>query len=89
MGLETGGNRMSAGRVVDQSKKWKGEAALARKALKWMMEHKVYYDPRHRELMQPDGLAGRRPFAMPPEDVAVYLFDLSHEVDLQAEHVKS
>jgi hypothetical protein len=89
MGLETGRNRMSAGRIVDPSKKWQAEAILARKALKWIMEHKVYYDPRHRELLQPVSLVGRRPLSMPPEDVAVYLFDLSSEVDLQAEHVKS
>lgn len=89
MGLETGRNRMSAGRIVDQSKKWKTEAQLARKALKWIMEHKVYYDPRIRELLQPSSLKGCRPVCMPPDDVACYLFDLTTEVDLEAEHVKS
>jgi hypothetical protein len=61
---------------------------LARRALKWMMEHKVYYDPRHRELLEPTSLVGRRPVSMPPDDIAVYLFELTREVDLEAEHAR-
>lgn len=59
---------------------------VARRALKWMMEHRVYYDPRHRTLLEPVSLVGRHPLAQPPEDVALYLFEVVREVELDAEH---
>jgi hypothetical protein len=59
---------------------------LARRALKWMMEHKVYYDPRHRTLLEPTSMVGRRPLAQPADDIALYLFEVVLEVDLEAEH---
>lgn len=73
--------------VTDVEKRL-AEAAVARRALKWMMEHKVYYDARHRALLEPTSLVGRTPCSLPPDDIAVYLFDLTREVDLEAEHAR-
>lgn len=64
------------------------EADLARRALKWMMEHKVYYDARHGQLLEPVSLVGRTPLCMPAADIALYLFELTREVELEAEHAR-
>lgn len=64
------------------------EADLARRALRWVMEHKVYYDPRHRALLEPVSFVGRIPLCQPPPDIAVYLFEMTREVDLEAEHAR-
>lgn len=56
---------------------------VARGSLKWMMEHRVYYDPRRRTLLEPVALEGRQSFAKPPDDVALYLFELVREIQLE------
>lgn len=64
------------------------DALLARRALRWVLEHRVYYDERHRTLLEPVALVGRTPLCLPPPDVALYLFELSREIELQAEHAR-
>lgn len=61
------------------------EFDLARKTLKWMIEHKVYWDGRSQALLAPVSLVGRLPFIEPPTDVQVYLHSLVREIDLDAE----
>jgi len=80
MGLDTGGGRMPESLTPVQA------ADLARRALRWMMEHRVYYCPRQRTLLEPVSLTGRQPITLPPPDVAVYLFELTREIELEAEH---
>lgn len=61
------------------------EFDLARRALKWMLEHRVYFDERHQELLQPVSLVGIRPLTLPPDDVMVFILALVRENDLEAE----
>lgn len=64
------------------------EFDLARRALKWMIEHRVYWDGRSEQLLEPLALNGRRPFIEPPADLEVYILALVMEVDLEAEHAR-
>lgn len=61
------------------------EFDLARRSLKWMIEHKVYWDGRSCALLHPVSLVGCRPLTQPPDDVQVYIHSLVREVDLGAE----
>lgn len=61
------------------------EFDLARRALKWMLEHKVYWDWRVQQLQVPGSQHGRAPFIDLPEDLHVYIVSLAREVDLEAE----
>lgn len=85
MGLESGA-AMSDIIVTPETGQRLKDGDLARRALKWMMEHRVYYDPRHQALLEPVSFVGRAPLCLPAEDIALYLFELSREVDLEAEH---
>jgi hypothetical protein len=62
------------------------EFDLARRALRWMLEHRVYWDGRSAQLLEPVSLVGRRPFTLPPAEIEVYILALVREVDLEAEH---
>jgi hypothetical protein len=61
------------------------EFDLARRALKWILEHRVYWDRRFEGLMEPVSLAGRQPFTQPPDEVMIFILALVREVDLEAE----
>lgn len=61
------------------------EFDLARRALKWMLEHRVYWDRRHNRLLEPVSVVGRAPFIMPPEDLQIFILSLVREVELGAE----
>jgi hypothetical protein len=58
---------------------------LAKRALKWMLEHKVYWDARQRHLLEPVSLAGRTPLCRPPADLDAFIHGLALEVRLEAE----
>jgi hypothetical protein len=61
------------------------EFDVARRALKWMLEHRVYWDGRSDMLLTPATLSGRRPLCQPPDDIAIFILSLAVEVDLEAE----
>lgn len=60
---------------------------LAKRALKWMIEHKVYWEAREERLLHPVSLEGRRPLTAPPPEVLAYLHQVVLEAALDAEHV--
>jgi hypothetical protein len=62
-----------------------GEFDTARRALRWMLEHRVYYDLRVGQLLEPETLHGRRPLALPPDDILLFIHQLQVEIDLEAE----
>lgn len=62
------------------------EFDLARRTLKWMLEHKVYWDWRVQQLQVPGSMHGRAPFIEVPADIAVFIQSLAREIDLEAEH---
>lgn len=88
MGLDPGALGMSDAIVTPELTQRLADGEIARRALKWMMEHRIYWDQRYQRLLQPVSLVGQTPFILPPADVALYLFELSREVDLEAEHAR-
>lgn len=88
MGLDPGALGMSDALITPELTQRLADGEIARRALKWMLEHRVYYDPRHGRLLQPVSFVGRAPLCLPEGDIALYLFELSREVDLEAEHAR-
>lgn len=62
------------------------EFDLARRALRWMLEHRVYWDHRSLTLRIPGGMHGGTPFVEAPADIQIFLLSLMREIDLDAEH---
>lgn len=71
---------------ADSKTQESGREDLARRAIKWLMEHRAYYDQAKRTMMQAASTGNVRVLASPPEDIAMLLFEMSREVELQAEH---
>lgn len=61
------------------------EYQLARRALRWVMEHRVYWSPRLQSLVEPTGIASAFPTTRPPADIEVFITALAREIDLEAE----
>lgn len=61
------------------------EFDVARRALKWMIEHRVYWDRRLDTLITSTGLRGERPVTQPPDDILIFILSLTRELDLEAE----
>jgi hypothetical protein len=69
-----------------QNQPYNQDGDVARRAIKWMMEHWAYYDPRSKTMMQVSSLQRTPITARPAEDIALLLFEVSREVELEAEH---
>ena len=59
---------------------------LAVKSLKWMLEHRVYWNPSLESLVEPTGIKHRPLLAEPPIDVHAFILALAREIDLEAVH---
>lgn len=64
------------------------EFDLARRALKWILEHRVYWESRGQCLCHPGGWGnlGTKPLCEPPDDLMIFILALVREIDLDAEH---
>jgi hypothetical protein len=62
-----------------------GEYELAKKALKWMVEHKVYWDWRTHTLVQPLSMKAQVPEAQPSIEILAFIHGVAREIDLEAE----
>lgn len=58
------------------------EFEVARRALRWMLEHRVWWSPATQSLRQGNGDL----CVMPPDDVHVFIQQLAVEISLEAEH---
>jgi len=78
--LETqpGAAAHAMGRVLD-------EYLIAKKALRWMLEHKAYWDWRSGGLVQSVSLKTQPLTAEPPLEVLAFIHGLAREIDLEAE----
>lgn len=86
MGLETGASDMSDAIVTPETIRRLKDGEIARRALKWMMEHRCFYDSRMKSLRQGLTFGSSAPLPQPEGEIALYLFELSREVDLEAGH---
>jgi hypothetical protein len=62
------------------------EYQLAKRALRWMIEHRVYWDERHQRLLMPVSFVGRQPLCEPTLDILAFIHGVAREADLDAEH---
>jgi len=61
------------------------EYQLAKKALRWMIEHRVYWDERHQRLLMPVSFVGRAPLCEPSFEILAFIHGVARETDLDAE----
>jgi hypothetical protein len=59
------------------------EYHLAQRALKWMLEHRVYWDRRNSRLLEPANLGGNAPLAEPPIEVLAYIHGLARQSEIE------
>lgn len=64
------------------------EYQLAKKALRWMIEHRVYWDARHQRLLMPVSFVGRDPLCEPTLEVLAFIHGVARETDGDAEHAE-
>lgn len=60
------------------------EYALAHRALRWLIEHRVYWCRRQQALV--DVSSHRPPLCEPPVEVLAYIHGVGREADLEAVH---
>lgn len=59
------------------------EFEVARRALKWLLEHRAYWSPGSQSLRSAHG---GDLCAAPPADIHVFIVQLAREISLDAEH---
>lgn len=60
------------------------EFDLARRTLKWLIEHRAYWDLRTDTLKMATSLKDAPPPAQPSPDILIFLLTLTREIDLEA-----
>lgn len=71
---------------ADDMRKVLEEYQLAKRALRWMVEHQVMWSWRMDSLVRPVSMATTPLTAGPPLEVLAFIHAVAREADLEAEH---